>query len=89
MAVKEFLVAIDSIEEPTFEASGGEISDVSGEEFDDHDVASGYRTNVDAMEENFGIVGIETTLGSDSGGEYSRSSVDQEWRYVQFTDLSR
>ena len=52
VAVKEFLVAIDSIEEPMFEVSGGEISDVSGEEFDDHDVASGYRTNVDALEEN-------------------------------------
>jgi len=52
VAVNEFLVVVDDVEEPTFEVSGGEISDVSAEEFDDHAVAAGHRTNVDRMEGN-------------------------------------
>ena len=52
VAVIRCLVVIDSVEEPKFEVPRGEISNVSPEEFDDHDVASGYRTNVDELEAN-------------------------------------
>jgi len=66
VAVKEFLVVVDNSEEQTFEVSGGEISDVSAEEYDDHDVASGCRTHVEEFEENLVIcclISVEITPG--------------------------